>query len=176
MYSRNAPGTNSSAASGLIIRMPRTLIAACEQEVSRTFPLESGGVLMGTRSDSGAWLIDHVIGPGPQAKHAAYSFYPDMAYQVQAIARRFAETGGRSTYLGDWHSHPRAMHGRLSTKDRSALKTIASAPAAQCPNPLMLILWGQPGAWEPALWSGAYQAPRMLMRRFAVQACRLEVA
>lgn len=145
----------------------------CEHEISRTFPLESGGVLMGAYVSTDIWYVDQIIGPGPRAKHARCRFSPDLDFQAREIAHRFHDTSGRSTYLGDWHSHPDAMHGRLSSVDKEALKEIASAPAAKCPVPLMMILWGRPDQWMRSLWHARYVQTRFLPRRFKINACRL---
>ena len=149
------------------------LLTVCEWEVTRTFPLESGGVLMGTRVGDDVWHVDHIVGPGPRANHARYRFSPDLDYQTCEIAQQFHDTGGRSTYLGDWHSHPGATHGRLSYKDQGVLKKITNAPAAQCQVPLMMILWGQPDQWIPSLWHARYLPSRFLPKRLKIGEGRL---
>lgn len=129
------------------------LIESCRIEATRTFPNESGGVLMGERLGPDRWKIDHIIGPGPGARHERYRFTPDPVWQHEQIAERFELTGGRSTYLGDWHSHPGARHGRLSYIDRGAARTILRSPDSQCSRVLMTIVWGQPGDWGMAVWA-----------------------
>lgn len=136
------------------VRMSEELLNLCEAEVTSKFPCESGGVLMGCRTRQGLWQVDHVIGPGPNAVHGRFSFIPDLPWQHEQIARRFYETNGKSTYLGDWHSHPRACHGRLSPKDKRAIKAIIQAPEAACDAPLMMILWAGTPEWNAAPWVG----------------------
>ncbi|MET3654421.1 hypothetical protein [Dyella japonica] len=75
----------------------------CEAEASTTFSLESGGVLMGRQQGKNFWQVDHVIGPGQNAVHGRFRFIPDLPWQHEQIAKRFYETNGQSTYLGDWH-------------------------------------------------------------------------
>jgi len=133
------------------VEMAADLLARCATEVSATFPLESGGVLMGRRTDA-CVVIDHVIGPGPAAKRGRYRFASDTTWQHERIAERFYATSGESTYLGDWHSHPQATHGDLSSADVAALRLLMDSAAAQCPDPLMLILWGGPRRWNRSLW------------------------
>lgn len=135
-----------------VVHFRRSLLQVCEDEVTRMFPLESGGVLMGRRMDKDEWQVDHIVGPGRAPRHARYRFSPDLDYQRKEIARRFIDTRGQSTYLGDWHSHPKARHGGLSYLDRHALGKIMDAPGAQCPAPLMMILWGEPDSWAPTIW------------------------
>lgn len=135
------------------LALPHSLIEACRVEASRTFPTESGGVLMGERLGPDSWRIDHVIGPGPGARHDRYRFAPDPTWQHERIAERFQATEGRSTYLGDWHSHPEARHGRLSYIDRGAARTILRSPDSQCDRLLMAIVWGRPDDWDMDVWA-----------------------
>lgn len=134
------------------IEFTEALLAVCRAEVTATYPLESGGVLMGRRHGGSYWTVDHVIGPGPNAHHSPTRFSPDLAWQHERIAERFYCTGGMSTYLGDWHSHPGMRHGRMSRIDKRALREIIDSEAAQCPEPLMMILWGGPTTWGSAVW------------------------
>lgn len=99
---------------------------------------------MGRRTGINEIVVDQVIGPGPNARHERYRFEPDIHWQHAQIADHYYATGGTSTYLGGWHSHPEATHGRLSSIDRKALRTIISEPEAQCPKPLMVIFLGKP--------------------------------
>lgn len=155
-----------------VIHISGALLSLCRQEVSRTFPLESGGVLMGRRAGESEWFVDHMVGPGPEARHARYRFSPDHEYQRQLIAARFLDTRGESTYLGDWHSHPKASHGRLSLLDRHALGKIMDTPEAQCPEPLMMILWGEPDTWSSTIWHTHRHSRGLLSRLPKVSQCR----
>lgn len=152
----------------MVVMLPWRLVDRCLQEIDATFPQESGGVLMGQQQGQGEIWIDEIVGPGPKARHERYSFEPDLEWQRARIAEHYATTEGRSTYLGDWHSHPEASHGGLSNTDLKALKTIIRAPKAQCPRPLMMIFWGAPDAWSLSAW----QARSRQRRAFGV---RLEV-
>lgn len=135
------------------VALPRNLIEAFQTEATRTFPLESGGVLMGERTGPSDWRVDHVIGPGPHAKHQRYRFSSDPDWQHERIAARFHTTNGRSTYVGDWHSHPGARHGRLSYVDRAACRTILRSPDSRCNRVLMAIVWGSPSDWDFDIWA-----------------------
>jgi integrative and conjugative element protein (TIGR02256 family) len=120
-------------------------------EADRTFPLESGGILMGYVAEE-ELVISEIIGPGPDAIHRAYSFTPDYAYQEFEAARSYEESGRKWTYLGDWHSHPRQKWPNLSAKDIQTLHRIARSKKARLATPLMLISSGQPAAWKLTIW------------------------
>lgn len=135
------------------LSLPRTLIEACGAEAARMFPLETGGALMGQRFGPDLWQVDHIIGPGPGARHERYRFQPDADWHHARIAERFHATGGCSTYIGDWHSHPRARHGRMSIVDRAAARTILRSPDSGCDRVLTGILWGDPNGWRLNAWA-----------------------
>ena len=128
-----------------------TVLAALHEEADRAFPLETGGVLLGYWVTPGEEVVvADAIGPGPRAHHAAKRFRPDRDYQEAEIARRYEASGRYHTYLGDWHSHPRASP-HLSRLDRRALRAIAREEDARAPVPLMAVLgFGTP--WVLAVW------------------------
>ncbi|MDP9364053.1 MAG: Mov34/MPN/PAD-1 family protein [Chloroflexota bacterium] len=126
-------------------------LAAMAAEAERTYPLETGGVLLGY------WAMAHsevvvtdVVGPGLRAVHEPTRFVPDRDYQDAEIARLHVADPARYGYLGDWHSHPRGGAG-LSAKDQEALRQIARHQAARAPVPLMAILTLS-GEWRVAAW------------------------
>lgn len=155
------------------VRMRAKLLSLCEAEVTNTFPNESGGVLMGRGQGKSFWQVDHVIGPGPNAVHGRFSFIPDLPWQHEQIAKRFYETDGQSTYLGDWHSHPRAGHGELSLKDKIAIKAIIQAPEAACDAPLMMILWAGTPEWHAEIWVGDLRG-WLGLTQLRVRPCQLQ--
>ena len=122
---------------------------------------------MGVHTDHKT-IVDEVIGPGPNARQDRYRFEPDLVWQHARIAERYISTNGLSTYLGDWHSHPYASDGELSSIDRLALRTISKSSDAQCPEPIMLIFWGSPKKWSLSAWRMITRTRRLVGRRFIV--------
>lgn len=118
-------------------------IAFCRSEAIRCAPRETGGVLLG-RANGKEVRIEYAIGPGPQARHRDYTFWPDTDWQSAEIDRLW---GGDQTieYLGDWHTHP--MHPPdMSFMDMDVLRKIAQAPEARQPKPIMAIF-----PWEMSI-------------------------
>ncbi len=120
-------------------------------EASRSYPMETGGVL------GGYWSIKHhevvitdAIGPGPRAVHTEDGFIPDSEFHYSELARLYQQSGRLHGYLGDWHTHPDGMCA-LSRKDRLTLRRIASYPPSRAPFPLMGILAGG-SEWNLELW------------------------
>lgn len=144
------------------VTLPQAIWDACEDEASARFPLETGGTFMGWWRDHSSVVVCDMIGPGPGAHHHAGSFQPDQEWQLREIARIYERSGRRTTYLGDWHTHPRAARGYVSRTDRGVLRQIISSPEARCPRPLMALLSGCPSAWLFDLWV-ASRRPRHLL-------------
>lgn len=120
-------------------------------EAERMFPDETGGVLLGYWSEAGdEVVITDVVGPGPAAVHTAQTFHPDATYQEHEIARIYAASDRHITYLGDWHTHPRAG-AYLSRRDRQTLQRIAKHAEARAPIPLMAVLAGG-DPWTLGVW------------------------
>jgi integrative and conjugative element protein (TIGR02256 family) len=120
-------------------------------EADRTFPLETGGVLMGYATGKKI-VISEIIGPGPDAIHRTHSFIPDYTYQEIEVARSYEASCRKWTYLGDWHTHPRQKWPSLSAKDMQTLHRIARSKKARMAAPLMLLSSGQPNAWKLNAW------------------------
>lgn len=116
-------------------------------EVDRAYPDETGGLLLGYWSEDGTGaVIECVIGPGPRALHRPTRFLPDHMYQTRLLAEAYAKSGRRTTYLGDWHSHPNGPQ-RLSETDRNTLRRIARSVQqhSRSDRPaVMLLLSGPP--------------------------------
>lgn len=142
------------------------ILAECCHEASSHYPLESGGTFMGY-VHNGVVVVDGHVGAGPIARRQRFSFTPDQEWQLEQIALHYEQSGRRSTYVGDWHSHPGASSGHLSAKDCGVLKRIMSTPAARCAQPIMAILWGGPRDWELAPWSATLCRRRFGLGSFA---------
>lgn len=167
--------TTRSATANAIVVLPRLLMIECHREIDSAFPNESGGVLIGRHIDSSRIVIDGVVGPGPDARHERYRFEPNLEWQHARIAEHFERSDGLSNYLGDWHSHPRARHGRLSHIDRRALRKIIDEPAALCPKPLMAIYWGSPDAWTLSAWEATLRSRLILGSCIGVAELTLDI-
>ncbi len=115
-------------------------------KATRSFPLETGGVLLGWRTGPRLAVVSHVVGPGPGAEHHERSFRPDAAWQQKQINEIYENSGRRVTYLGDWHTHPKGSPS-LSRRDANTLRRIARYGDARAPKPIMAVLGGGDPDW-----------------------------
>lgn len=134
-------------------------------EAERSFPTETGGVLMGYWVKPLAEVvITGCTTPGLLARHTSIQYVPDCRHDEAEIEHHYHKSGRLHTYLGDWHSHPEESP-YLSPTDTRTLRRIAGHAAARIELPLMAILGGCPGAWDLAVWChrGRRSAPVSLL-------------
>lgn len=116
-------------------------------EAASRYPLETGGVLLGWRASAQEVVVTHVVGPGPAAEHRPTSMRPDAAWQQERITDIYSRSGRRTSYLGDWHTHPDGAPS-LSPRDISTLRRIARHRDARASQPVMVVLAGGSEDWE----------------------------
>lgn len=134
---------------------------AIRAEAARCPDDETGGLLLGYRTDTGTVIAD-TVGPGPAATRTPTSFHPDDPWQQEQLAEKYSASGRLHTYLGDWHTHPHGIP-RPSRTDRRTLTRIARHRPARQSAPLTAIL--APDSGGPiAVWlhTGRWTHPHLL--------------
>ncbi len=116
-------------------------------DIEQYAPLETGGAFFGYIAENGDVVVTELIPAGGKAKRSRYSFEPEQIFQLAEMARLFTTSGGNTTYLGDWHSHPVSVP-LLSRRDERTLLKIATSEDARCPNPLMMVIGSIPEKWN----------------------------
>jgi len=132
-------------------------------------PRETGGVLIGYWGNNQEAVVTAVIGPGPKAVHKKRSFKPDHVYHVEQISQHYYASGRTETYLGDWHTHPKAG-AYLSDRDLKTLHAIGNYEQARLNKPLMMILGTNP--FELKVWAARDQKAFRLLKP-SPQLCQL---
>jgi len=152
----------------------RDVIRGMLAEFADSFPLESGGVLMGYWSDETTLVCSTLIGPGPEATHAKHGFAPDHRWQLDRIAEVYKATKTVEAYLGDWHTHPGEEEAALSRKDRRTLSRIARESGARAPKPAMVVMHGTVNKPDIAGWIGRLEKG-LLLPRLALEQARVRI-
>ena len=110
--------------------------------------------MLGYRSSAREVVATHLTRSGPLATHERDRFVPDYEHDSAVVADIFDRTKGASTYLGDWHSHPRS-EASLSSKDRNTLVNIATSGSANQESPIMIVLAKPIEGWHAKAWQGS---------------------
>lgn len=151
-----------------------SLYTEMEEEANRCAPNETGGILLGYRTDDHQAIVaTHLVGPGPLAIHERERFVPDYDYQEAWIAKLYSESGRQLRYLGDWHTHPGGGNS-MSGTDRKTLKRIACCRQARSSQPIMAILTKGP-AWEISVWCGSLRRSLLGLRKMVLRAVQIRL-
>jgi integrative and conjugative element protein (TIGR02256 family) len=94
-------------------------------EVAKFGTMETGGVLLG-------WLENEIIvvakatDSGPNAIHEKIYFRADSNYIDMVIDMEHANSNGKLSYVGEWHTHPQ-MNPKPSQIDLNSLDEIVES-------------------------------------------------
>lgn len=103
--------------------------------------------LRGRPWEIGGWLLGYGDGESLVVTHATPPASRGTPFKVTisgnghraAFDALWEATGGRVTFLGDWHSHPRGA-ALPSARDQQAVIQIAEDPDFKAPQPLIAIV------------------------------------
>ncbi|MDC0744812.1 Mov34/MPN/PAD-1 family protein [Polyangium mundeleinium] len=109
---------------------------------------ETGGVLVGRYNEAyDCAHVTRVSGP-PRGSRASESSFVRGAGGVTRWLERLWNAGRGAYYLGEWHFHPFAPP-TASWDDRMQMADIARSGEYRCPEPLLVILGGDPRrSWD----------------------------
>ncbi len=112
---------------------------------------ETGGILAGHYSEKREKAFVRAVLPAPaDSSIGRTTFERGTAGTRSWLDRLWRERG--LYYMGEWHSHPFAAPDP-SPQDRQTMRGRSLVQAYACPEPLLLILGGDPnGAWQAAAW------------------------
>jgi integrative and conjugative element protein (TIGR02256 family) len=105
---------------------------------------EVGGWLLGY------WTEDSIVvthATPPNSRGTPFGVTISGRGHRRDFDRAWGRTGGRVTFLGDWHTHP-GVPAEPSTKDDRAAAQLASDPDFQTPRPLLGIVATARWPWQ----------------------------
>lgn len=104
---------------------------------------ETGGVLWGRYNDARTVaLVTGLSGPPRDSRRGGFSFKRGIA-GLQKIVDALWNAPVRKYYLGEWHFHPFAS-SEPSPIDIAQMQEHAMDQKLQCPEPILVILGGDP--------------------------------
>lgn len=86
---------------------------------------ESGGILVGAYRGPHLEISSFTV-PGPKDLRRPYSFVKQDPSHQRSATRVWKRSGGKDTYVGEWHTHPFGMPGPSMT-DKQGWREIAAA-------------------------------------------------
>jgi integrative and conjugative element protein (TIGR02256 family) len=125
------------------------------QLCSASFPNETGGVLIGHYSTARDCACVSSIIPPPKDSVNTPTTFVRGTRGLKALLNKLYRSEG-NYYIGEWHFHPNAVP-QVSGVDHNQMCRISRSVAANCVEPILLIIGGGPDMpWDPA----AYVYPR----------------
>lgn len=121
------------------IEIPKAVISVMQSLVKQNPAIETGGVLAGYMDKNGDVIISHASGPGPKALRSAVRFEKDVEHCQQFLEKIFIDSGRKTVYVGEWHSHP-SKNNNPSGLDIKSLSEIAVEKGYLTDEPVMIIL------------------------------------
>jgi integrative and conjugative element protein (TIGR02256 family) len=110
-----------------------------KRESADSKDVETGGVLIGHRRDSGKYVVLRVTGPGPKAIRTKARFEKDEEYCQKELTNALSQLAEKGLYLGEWHYHPVGSN-EPSGLDIRSLTEIAAQSNYRIDRPIMIIL------------------------------------
>ena len=130
------------------VTVPKNCTTAMLAHARASLPRETGGIIVGRYTET----LDHAIltdalGPPADSRGWATGFVRGVHGLARAL-RGLWSSSVPTYYLGEWHFHPFSA-AQPSGDDADQMFSIAHGDRYRCPEPILLVLGGDPaGAWE----------------------------
>lgn len=118
-------------------------VAAMLKHTKRAGRQETGGVLVGYYNDAHDCAHVTCISPPPKGSSSSETRFERGSDGVARWLQRLWRSPKSVYYLGEWHFHP-GVFPDPSAQDCAQMMAIARRESAHCPEPILLILGGDP--------------------------------
>ena len=136
------------------IRIPAGCLNRIIKLSQKADRVETGGILVGRYvSTHHCAEVTDVSGAPSDSKHSVSRFLRGILGLQRWLNRLWSKNG--TYYLGEWHYHPYA-EAVPSSMDEDEIEDIAKSANYQCPEPLLLIVGGDPHHdwhWRAFVWT-----------------------
>lgn len=109
------------------------------REAAASGQIETGGILIGFRNETGNIVVVRATGPGPKAVRTEARFEKDIEYCQQQLIESSQSLGLKGQYVGEWHYHPTGTNEPSGT-DIKSLAEIARQVNYATDEPVMVIV------------------------------------
>lgn len=144
-FSRRMPASDlifRSADGRFGLHVPWPEVARVLELCGLAFPRETGGILVGAYNEAlNSAEVSTASGPGRDARAGRTWFERGVAGLQELLGTFWRER--RGYYLGEWHFHPGGAPVPSPT-DRRSLRGFATSSLYCCPEPVLLIIGGNP--------------------------------
>ena len=138
-------GREYKSADGLFgLRLPAICVHRLVELCGEAGNNETGGILVGTYNEALDCARVVKVLPPPTDSRRGRTWFQRGVRGLQKLLDRFWQAE-RQYYLGEWHFHPYAAPSP-SGRDIAQMEDIAGADSYHCPEPLLIILGGDPRA------------------------------
>lgn len=138
--------------------IPATVVRTVLTECLWAGHLETGGILVGTYNDNLNTAQVTAALPAPDDSRAGKSWFYRGVRGLRRYLRQLWRAE-RAYYLGEWHFHPFSLP-MPSPTDITQMAEIAEESSYQCPEPILLIIGGDPSeAWTARAFVSLQRVP-----------------
>lgn len=121
--------------------IPQTALDEALRYCVRSYPMETGGILIGRYSDDLTLAQVTELLPAPLDSTAKrFSFERGIRGLQKLLHQLWSE---RKYYLGEWHFHP-SNSAQPSSTDFEQMRKISASSRYHCPEPVILVVGGRP--------------------------------
>lgn len=114
---------------------------------------ESGGILLGRRTISGHLEVTSCTEPSIHDKRRRFTFFRARQHHQMVARQRWANTQGKTDYIGEWHTHPE-KHPTPSAIDVNAWRKIVKDTGR---SPYLVIIMGTASHWVGLIGADALE-------------------
>jgi integrative and conjugative element protein (TIGR02256 family) len=133
------------------VSIPANVLGDLKRKARDYLPNETGGTLVGHYShDLRVACVLRVLGVRSGGQQGPSWFYRPPDSIDGQLAEIYAQSGGSTYYLGEWHSHPYA-HPRPSSTDLNTLIGLARSRSVATDTPILIIVGGSLARGAPTV-------------------------
>lgn len=126
---------------------------------------ETGGIVIGFYTDLHNCAVVTDVSNAPQDSSSGSNWFQRGKYGLQEWLNHLWTRKRKQYYLGEWHFHPFSTPIPSQT-DVIQMEQIANSDLYQCPEPLLLIIGGNPvDQWDLKIYAFPRSRPSLELKK-----------